>query len=192
MVSDNLWGALPPLLAALKSLASLILIVASHIGYQAIRTFFKQLREAKRPTLPVFSFPSIASECGNKRRADGWKSYPIKGRSYTMLQRRHPSQERSHDIAKLLNSPPTNSGISRRIIKNGTGQIKASGYFRMNALCDGADGRRYWTSLENCGPLYCQAVHKRLSLFKDDMLRFATEIGTLGFSHGSPLCLADT
>ncbi|KAL8452172.1 hypothetical protein Emed_001479 [Eimeria media] len=40
--------------------------------------------------------------------------------------------------------------------------------------------RRYWTALDNYGPLFNQAVHRRMKLCKDDMIRFATDIDDTG------------
>lgn len=182
VISDIGWGGLPPFIVALKSTLALITIAAGHIGYKIVRIFFRQLREARRSALPIFACFSIATECEGKRRREGWPGPPTKDDSHTFSRRFHSRWDQSHDLASLHDPSTFGSRFLRRSKTHVTGYTSNVWHLLVTTPSNRPNTRRYWTTLGNCGPLYCQAVQKRLKLFKDDMLRYATEIGKLTFS----------
>lgn len=182
MASDLTWGRQNALLA-LKCTLAFTTIAAGHVGHQITRIFLRQLREAKRLSLQNFLCLPTTGECeGKKRRGGNLVQHRRRG-FHGVPHNFHLRRGLSHDFAGLCYSPAAGSSFLRRTKTNLTGYLKNTRQLRRAPAVRKVERRRYWTRLDRCGPLYCQAVQKRLRLFKDDMLRYVTDLGKSIFNQ---------
>ncbi|KAL8452336.1 hypothetical protein Emag_002455 [Eimeria magna] len=100
---DIAWGALPLFLVASKSIAGLTAIAAGHVGYQIIQAFSKQLREAKRLVLPLFSCSPTAFDGDSRKRASGLLGHSSKRGAQGFLQKFPLRRGLSHTAASGFN-----------------------------------------------------------------------------------------
>ncbi|KAL8273261.1 hypothetical protein Esti_002762 [Eimeria stiedai] len=176
IISDVAWGALPPFLVAARSIAGLTAIAAGHVGYQIIQAFSRQLREAKRLVLPLFFCSPTAVEGDGRKRANGSSAHHAKRGAHGLPHKYPLRRGLSHTAASAASggfSDLQMAAGSRPLWLNkaaALGMCTDNGRMRASSSpLTRTPARRYWTALENYGPLYNQAVQRRLKLCKDDM-----------------------
>lgn len=180
-ISDFAWKILPPFVALLKFYAFVVTVLVGNLGYRIVQVFYRQLREAKRPVRPFYALTGSSAGYRDKsiKFADSRKAatneavhsllpciyeHQNTGRTCELLRPRDPFS------AKQRHLRPTRNNLG--------GSLSMRGFSRRSVMIPNAAAtRRYWTKLDNCPPLYFQAVHRRLILCKDDMLRYVVEIG---------------
>ncbi|KAL8431540.1 hypothetical protein Efla_000586 [Eimeria flavescens] len=180
LVSDFFWGALPTFLASLRAVAGFAAITGGHLAYQTVRAFSQQLRESKRPVLTLVACSAAAADCESKRMADGFVAARSRRAAHGGFQRMQLRRGHSHNLTCGQDLQMTGARLLWRT-KTAAAAYAVEG--ETGGACSSSarvHTRRYWTSLDDYAPLYHQAVHRRLKIFKDDMLRFATEIEDTG------------
>ncbi|CDJ34339.1 uncharacterized protein EMH_0061460 [Eimeria mitis] len=183
-VADFIWSVIPPFVALMKFYAFVITVIVGNLGYRIVQVFYRQLREAKRPARPTYA--CVGSNIGYR---DKWikSADPPKAAMNQAMHSFLLYVYRQHTTAPTgeFLRPADPSSIGQRHLQFTRNSVGASspirGFSRKKATSPTlALARRYWTKLDNCSPLYFQAVHRRLILCKDDMFRYVVEIEDSG------------
>lgn len=181
-ISDFTWKVLPPFVALMKFYAYVVTVIVGNLGYRIVQIFYRQLREAKRPARPIYACIGSNTAFRDKwiKSADPRKAAVNEAMHSSLLPciYEHQSTARAGDLLRQ----PDPFSIRRRRMRLSRNYLGATssmrGFSRKKTMTsNGVATRRYWTKLDNCSALYFQAVHRRLILCKDDMLRYVVEIG---------------
>lgn len=174
-ISDFAWGTLPPLFVVVKAVSAVVTVGIGYMGYQIVQVFHRNLREAKRPTLPMSCSFTTAAECKEKGRSNGLSIHPKRETSFSL-----PHRDCRRRI-RIFNRARASAIRSKHVLLTKCSGIAVRSGRQRPHLCavssNRVDVRRYWTTLDNYASLFFQAVQRRLILCKDDMLRYVTEIG---------------
>ncbi|CDJ49166.1 hypothetical protein, conserved [Eimeria brunetti] len=183
-ISDFAWKVLPPFVALMKFYAFVTTVIIGNLGYRIVQVFYGQLREAKRPARPVYA--CVGSSAGYRdkwiKSADSPKA-AVNEATHFLLPCTYQQQSTAR-TGELLHPPDPFCTRQRHLwlTRNNLGaSFLMRGCLRRRAVTpNGGAKKRYWTKLDNFCPLYFQAVHRRLLLSKDDMLRYAVKIEDSG------------
>ncbi|CDJ37003.1 hypothetical protein, conserved [Eimeria tenella] len=177
-ISDFAWGTLPPLFVVVKAVSAVVTVGIGYMGYQIVQVFHRNLREAKRPTLPMSCSFTTAAECKEKGRSNGLSIHPKRETSFSL-----PHRDCRRRI-RIFNRARASAIRSKHVLLTKCSGIAVRSGRQRPHLCavssNRVDVRRYWTTLDNYASLFFQAVQRRLILCKDDMLRYVTEIEDSG------------
>ena len=163
-VSDFVWGVMPPLLLVVKSFSSFFGAVVGHLGYRMVQVFYQQLWDSRRSSLPISAcFGTSADSRENVKYTGSPKPRMKESRHFfPHRQKTPPVQQRHFRLTRhRLGGPSSTPKLP---------------HWRAWP-CKEEAMRLYWTKMGNFPSLFFQAVKRRLTLWKDDMLLYVTKIG---------------
>ncbi|CDJ34340.1 uncharacterized protein EMH_0061570 [Eimeria mitis] len=191
-ISDFAWGVMPPFLLVLKSFASFVGAVIGHLGYRMVQVFYRQLREPMRSPLPICAYFETSTDFKEDAKYIGSQQPRLKEARYFLPHRiRRQLPVLKGDILRLQKNPLVQQ-LHFRIAKNRLAGSSSTPqlFHRGSGQCKREGIRHYWTKMDSFSPFFFQAVKRRLTLWKDDMLLYATKIEDTGvWNEGKEACL---